>query len=253
MGRLVSVGIAAALVAGLMCGCASTGGPAVRREMLVPFGPEEQDLLARIQSDPYLIQRGDELGVFFMHSEVLNQSRILVLPDGSASFVGVDRIEVAGKPLAWVDSLLTARYAEKMLDPDLSVVVEKSAGLVVYVLGSVESPGAYDLPPQGLGVLSAIALAGGFLNDANKGAIALIRVSPQGYLCREIDLASVKDGRRFDAAVIDLQPYDIIWVSRTAIGDFVAFSKDVIGSLKNYSSVLFDIRAIENPDKYYRR
>lgn len=237
-------------------GCGSSRGPAIRHEALVPFSEGDHKLVSAAQYSPYRIQRGDLLGVFFISEELnefMKQPEVLVLPDGSASFVGVDRVEVAGRTVTYLDSLLTARYSEKLRVVDLSVTVVKSVGTQVYVLGEVREAGLYNVPQQGFTVLGAITLAGGFQEGADKGSVSLIRLTPEGYLCREIDLSSVRKGRFFDAALVDVRPYDIIFVSRTAIGDFVAFSRDVVRSLGDYTNIIMDARAIESGAVIYGR
>ena len=236
----------------VLAGCATAPGPIVNHETVLPLDAAQKAALAKVREQPYRVQRGDELAVYFLHSDTYKQPGVLVLPDGSANFVGIDRVEIAGHTLAWVDSVLTAGYADKLRDPALSVVVNKTAGLLVYVLGNVKAPGAYNIPSQGLGIVGAIAMAGGYEYGAASGSVALVRVSPDGYLCREMNLGSLQKGERLDAAVFDLQPYDIIFVPRSPIGDFVAFSQEVVGSLARYTGGILDVRQIQNPQLYRR-
>jgi protein involved in polysaccharide export with SLBB domain len=236
----------------LLGGCAS-GNKLLNREMRVPFSAEQREALSGAKTIPYRLQRGDVVSVLFQYEKDLNQFDVLVLPDGSATFVGLDRVLVAGKTVAEVDSLLTAGYAQQYRDPDLSIVVERITGRPVYVMGEVRNPGLYDVAVEGLGVLGAIAMAGGFQPNAAQGEVVQIRVSPDGYLCRELNLKSMRDTKKVDAQVFDLQPYDIIYVTRDWIGDFAAFSRDVVGSFLQYTQFLLNARYINDPSAIWRR
>lgn len=93
-------------------------------------------------------------------------------------------------------------------------------------------------------MLAAIAMAGGFEKGADKGSVILVRVTSGGYLCREIDLSNFASGVAFDPIVADLQPYDVIWVERTAIGDFAAFTSTLITSLLSYTQLAVDVKYV---------
>ena len=135
----------------------------------------------------------------------------------------------------------------------IKVIVNEVAAQQIFVLGEVRQPGAVELPSHGLGVLSAVAMAGGFIDGADKGSVVQIRVAPDGYLCREFDLSSLHEGKSFDPRLMDLQPFDIIYVTRSFMGDLYAFSRDVVGSLTNYTRLILDLRTIQDPDRYLRR
>lgn len=245
-----------ALPLAAIAGCGTARGPAISHEAMFPFTEEAKQKFLAAQGSLYRIQCGDLLAVYFTDkalNEEMKQPEVLVLPDGSANFRGVDRLEVAGRSVAYVDSVLTAYYGRTRRDVDLSVIVTKSAGLEVYVLGEVREPNLYGVPPNGFTVLGAIARAGGFRDGADKGSVTLIRLTPEGYLCREMDLSSIRKGLVFDPVMADLRPYDIIYVSRTTLGDFAAFSKDVVLALSYYTGLVLDVRAIESGNVFYGR
>ena len=122
----------------------------------------------------------------------------------------------------------------------------------VYVLGEVERPGGYDHEGPGFNVISAIAAAGGYNTFVATGSVALIRMSPEGYHCREMDLGSISHGYEFDASILDLQPYDIIYVSRSAIGDFAVFSENLLEGLLRFTNLATDIRYLTIQNVYGR-
>ena len=56
-----------------------------------------------------------------------------------------------------------------------------------------------------------------------------------------------------DMQLLDIQPFDVIWVSRSAIGDFEVFSDSLVESLSRYTRLGLDGRFLLNPDNYIRR
>ncbi len=229
----------------ILSGCSGAAmGPAVKREMTLGFSPEQQARMQALDKREYLIRRGDTLGVQDMFNEQLNQDSVLVLPDGRASFFGLDQIMVAGLTLSELDDVLTRAYAKEFREPRIAVSVRELGANDVYVLGEVERPGAYEIPGAGFSVVAALALAGGFTKYADKGSVVLVRVTPQGYLFRELNLAGFAAGKGFDPALIDLQSYDVIYVSRSAIGDFAAFTDGLIRNLLQYTQLAVDMRYI---------
>lgn len=241
------------LLAAMLGGCGgTTGGVGVRREFRVDFSPEQKTQLSSPESTQYRIRQGDVLAVRDMFNEDLRQDSVQILPDGSATFLGVDRFKVAGMTISEVDSILTMSYGQRFRDPTIDVYLTEMAARKVYVLGEVTRPGSYDHEGPGYNVVSAVASAGGYTNMAQQGSVALIRVTKDGYMCRELNLASIRNGDSFDPAILDLQPYDIIFVSRTAIGDFAVFTNTLMGALLKYTDFAVDIKYITSDYIYGR-
>jgi protein involved in polysaccharide export with SLBB domain len=232
-------------------GCAGTKPP-VGRQALVAFTAEQRQALASADAAPYRLQRGDVLKLDFFYHEELDQDRIIILPDGALNLVGVDRIAAAGLTISELDSMLTEKYRQDYLNPDLSIVVQEIAGRQVYVLGVVERPGLHDVPRGGIDLVSAVTVAGGFTDDAKKSATVLVRVTPEGYMCQEIDLDSFHRAGARDLALLQLQPYDVIYVPRSRIGDFAYFASTVLSGILDMTNVALNVRLIGNPN-YLRR
>jgi protein involved in polysaccharide export with SLBB domain len=240
--RLIPV-VLTLLALSLLSGCGRESmGPAVKREMSIAFTPEQREAVSAAENSGYLIRRGDTLEVSDLFNAVLNQQEVLVLPDGMASFFGLGPLRVAGLTMTAVDSLLTAEYGKEFRDPRLTVAMRKLGNTNVYVLGEVRQPGRYELPREGFSLLAAIAQAGGFDRGADRGSVVLLRMTQSGYLCREIDLSNLSAGVVFDPIVADLQPYDVVYVSRSAIGDFASFTSLLVTSLLQYTQLAADLK-----------
>ncbi|HOX24768.1 MAG TPA: polysaccharide biosynthesis/export family protein [Candidatus Krumholzibacteria bacterium] len=234
------------LALGLAAGCGSAPSPVVRTD-LVPFTPEQQTELARAKSAEYRLRNGDKLAIDFKYEDELDSTNLVILPDGRLTLPGgVDPVLARGLTVVELDSTLTACYALDYRDPDLSVIVENLGDLHVYVMGEVKQPGQVVLPPGGMGVLQAIAYSGGFDDDARPHETVVMRVTPGGFLLRQIDLSHLQRRGIPDMAALDLQPYDVIYVPRSAIGDFSYFSRSVLEGLVKVSQIFWDIYAIAN-------
>jgi polysaccharide biosynthesis/export protein len=236
----------------VMSGCAGSSRQMLNREMVLPFTDEQFEAVEQAESAPYLLQRGDVFAIETLIAEELRQPGILVLPDGTATLIHLGNMKVAGLTVSELEEKINAAFSRDFRDVRLNVVLHEIAGRKVYVLGEVEQPGLYDIGREGIGIMGAIALAGGFTDYSAQGSVVILRLTPQGYLSRELNLAALRKGRAFDTAALDLQPYDIIYVNRSKIGDFAAFTQGLVGSLTQYSRIILDIRQIENPE-FYRR
>ena len=221
------------------------GGPsAVVRSNFIEFTPEQQEEIASRSSNEYRIQEGDILKVAFSYQTELNQNGIVVLPDGAVSLVGVDRIEVAGLTMTQADSLVTQAYAKDYREPNLSIIIQETQGRRVYVMGEVRNPGIHQVPSGGIDMLGAVTVAGGFSEDASKAGTVLVRVTPDGYLVQEIDMSDFTSMASAGLATIQIQPYDVIYVPRSRIGDFAYFSKTVLAGLVQITRIASDINYI---------
>lgn len=237
----------------VLTGCGSVAtGPAVKREATVAFTAEQRETMDAIDKRDYLIRRGDVLAVRDLFNEVLNQDNVLVLPDGSATFFGLDQVRVVSMSLGQLNEYLNREYAKEFRDPKVTVAVRELGARDIYVLGEVRTPGSYPIPEYGFTALAAVAMAGGFAPGADKGSVVLVRVTDQGYMCRELDLSGFASGRTFDPSVVDIRPYDVIYVSRTAIGNFAAFTTSLVTSLLQYTQLAVDVKYILEGDVFRR-
>lgn len=222
------------------------------RQMMLPFTEEQRLAIEQTEAAPYILQRGDVFAVETLVDEELLQPGVLILPDGTASLVHLGNMPVAGLTIQELEKTINESYGRSFRDVNLNVVLRQVSGRKVYVLGEVRSPGLHEIGREGVGVMGAIAMAGGFTEWASQGSVVLLRLTPEGYLSREFNIKALSRGGDFDAYTLDLQPYDIVYVNRSKIGDFASFTKNVVGSLTQYSRLVLDIRIIDDPETYRR-
>ncbi len=247
--RRFGIGVGILLPLLLAAGCSTTAIEPVRTE-LVPFTPEEKAQLSVASTAQYRLRTGDRLAVDFKYEDELDVVNLLILPDGQLSLPGgVDAVHAKGLTVGELDSTLTGLYAVDYRHPELSVMVESLADLKVYVMGQVERPGQVLLPPEGMGMMQALASAGGFNENARPQETVLMRVTENGMLLRQMDFSHLERRGIPDIAVLDLQPYDVIYVPRSPIGDFDYFSRTVLRGLVNLGQIFWDMYAITNLGK----
>jgi polysaccharide export outer membrane protein len=101
----------------------------------------------------------------------------LVGPDGAISVPYAGRVPAAGSSPAEVQQTIEARLAEKALQPQALVIVEKSAANAVTVTGEVITGARVPISPGGDRLLQVIAAAGGARAPVHE---ILVRLSRQG-------------------------------------------------------------------------
>ncbi len=245
MSRSVSAILILTALLAFVAGCG--GGPAtVTRSNFVEFTPEQQEEIASRSGQGYRIQEGDILKLAFSYLRELNQEGIVVLNDGSVNLVGVDRVELAGLTMTEADSVITQAYAQEYRDPSVSIIIQETVGRRVYVLGEVRNPGLHRVPSGGIDIIGAVTVAGGFSDDAAKSGTVLVRVTDEGYLVQEIDLDGLASVSYASLALVEVQPYDVIYVPRSRIGDFGYFSKTVLAGLMQITRIASDIKYISD-------
>jgi len=223
------------------CGGAKSYLP---RSQFIAFTPEQKVELESQVTHAYRIQEGDILKVAFAYEKNLNQEGVVVLNDGSINLVGVDRLRIVGLSLAEADSLITLAYSKEYREPALSIIMQETPGRRVYVLGKVANPGFYRVPTGGMDVMSAIAMANGFTEDASREGTLVVRLTPNGYQVQEVNLEAFGTADFAQTATVSLQSYDIVYVPRSRVGDFSYFARNVLSGLANFTRIAYDVRYI---------
>lgn len=231
-----------------LAGCASTPRAPALTE-LHPFTSEERAQWSAAKDARYRLRVGDMFTVDFKYQDELDQRHISILPDGRFTMAGMEDVHAAGLTVQELDSLVTAHFARDYRNAELSIVIEELGRQQVYVLGEVMDPGAYDLPKTGAGVLQAVTLAGGFAKNAAPGHTVMIRATPEGFLYRRLDLSHLEKRGLRDMSVLDLQPYDIVYVPRSAVGDLAHFSENVLSGMLSLTGLFWDVYAVTNLDR----
>jgi polysaccharide export outer membrane protein len=97
-----------------------------------------------------------------------------VRPDGKISLPLINDIVVVGLTPMELRDVLIEKFSAYVQRPDVSVVVREIHSFKVSVIGSVKTPGRYELKGPST-VLDALALAEGFTEFASRRKITILR------------------------------------------------------------------------------
>lgn len=170
--------------AALLVACASPlpSGPQARLSVTV----EQVDALKRYQLG-YAVQPGDVLEIFVYRHQELSR-KVVVRPDGKVSLPLMGDVVAAGQSPAELAKQLTARLAQRLREPEVTVIVENPPEPMVYVVGSVGTPRAVPLRTART-LAQALAQSGDLGRSAAVDAISVLRLSNEGVL--EMHLARI--------------------------------------------------------------
>jgi polysaccharide export outer membrane protein len=190
------------------------------------------DIPIRPEPTEYIISQGDALDVLFLYNSDFNQIDVKVRPDGRISFPYVGDVTAAGKGISELDSLLTARYSEIIVNPDITIVVRNYRPQVVYAMGEVATPGGYEFRP-GMTLTNFLALSGGPDQLGKRNEILVIRrIAPDHIVGIQIDFKELIGKKRFDLD-IPLEAFDIVYVPKSRLAsarDFSVAMKEILAT-----------------------
>lgn len=123
-----------------------------------------------LAAEEYRLAPEDVLDVTVLGEPELSttpQQGIVIGPDGRISYPLLGSVDVTGKTVGEVETLIKQAVSQRVRDPVVSVRVRQFRMNRIYVLGMVGGPGVYDLK-AGWGVKAAIAAAGGLGSGRGK-------------------------------------------------------------------------------------
>jgi len=116
---------------------------------------------------------------------------------------------VGGKTIEQVEEEITKKLDEYIIDPKVSVTLEKAQSARYSVLGEVAAPGVRVMDRK-VSLYEAIVESGGILKDGDKKRVTLYRFNAQGRLAPQtVNLVEIERGR---ADMIFLNPGDQVFV-----------------------------------------
>lgn len=136
---------------------------------------------------------------------------ITIPPNARISYPLIrDGIFVAGRTVEQVAAEITKRLDEFIIDPKVSVTLEKANATRYSVMGNVATPGVRVMDRK-VSVYEAILEAGGVTKNGDKKKIALVSYTKDGRLSkRVVSLADMEAGK---SEMIYLSPGDQVFVT----------------------------------------
>jgi protein involved in polysaccharide export with SLBB domain len=160
------------------------------------------------------LQVGDVVAVKFVYWPELDEEQS-VRPDGKLSLPLVGEIEAEGLTPLQLHERLIGLYSDKLVDPEINVVVRTLDSHRVFVGGEVKQPG--EVPLRGrMTALQAVMQAGGFVKEsARTSNVVVVRQRGDRQTAVSLDLSKALEEAETDPYY--LEPYDVVYVPRTAI------------------------------------
>ena len=160
-----------------------------------------------VEPGSYRIGPEDVLDISVWKNAELTRT-VSVRPDGRISLPLLNDIQAANlTPMQLRDSL-AKQYGEYVAEPEVSVIVKEIHSIKVSVVGSVKTPGRYELKSQAT-VLEALALAGGLTDFAKRDRIVIFRRSGKGWLTLPFNYSKIVSDWDEEQNIL-LEPGDII-------------------------------------------
>ncbi|MGE5528842.1 MAG: polysaccharide biosynthesis/export family protein [Patescibacteria group bacterium] len=161
----------------------------------------------------YRLDAGDTILITVWGHEDL-RTQATVGPDGRISLPLLGEVDVRGTTLAELRQMLTARWAEYIRDPQVTVALAARRQISVKVFGQVNRPGSFQVYPDA-SIAELIAMAGG---PTKRAALEAVQVLPGGDPDRAV---KVPQGRNDKFGVgeavrgLQLSDGDVIFVPET--------------------------------------
>ena len=170
-----------------------------------------------VVGENYVLKPSDVVSVEVYQEQDLNKS-VRIEGDGSVALALIGKVKVAGMTVAEAQSLITDLYnRDYLVDPQVSVLVVQFSPKVVHILGSVNSPGVVQIPPdRNLTLTEAIAGVRGVSRLGNPKSIIIKRVDEDGH-ARQMEVNFSRIVTDPNVKDVILEEGDTIWVPERII------------------------------------
>lgn len=229
-------------------------------EQPVAFAPQIETLNAKIASIAYVLGAGDVINIDVNNKPQFSRSAITLGSEDLISLPMIGEVKVQGKTVTQLSQELTEAYREYLVEPQVSIVVQKPRMQVSYVLGAVDTPGPYKQLGQNSAeststvpdfrLSTAIANAGGMLSEADIQHVQVYNTQ-FGYH-QEVNLYDLILHGQVENDVT-MKPNDVVYVPRltnpeqTTSDTFQLLARSVVGKHEYPVRV---VGLVRNPNVY---
>lgn len=170
-----------------------------------------------VVGENYVLKPSDVVQVEVYQEKDLYKN-VRIEGDGTIALALVGKVKVAGMTVAEAQSLITNLYnRDYLVDPQISLLVVSFSPKVVRVLGSVNSPGVVQIPPdRDLTLTEAIAEVNGISRLGNPKSVTIKRVGEDGG-SRQMEVNFSRIVTDPDMKDVILHEGDTIWVPERII------------------------------------
>ena len=175
---------------------------------------EDEALVARYYNNffnNYRLGPEDMISVLVFGQERYSKAGIVIPPSGRISYPLIpEGVLVNGKTVEEVQEILKKRLDEYIINPEVSVSLDRPGSYKYAVLGDVSQPGVKPMTSR-LSAYEAIVEAGGILNTGSKKNVFILRRQASGVLAKiPVNISAIEKGRAADMTY--LVPGDQIFV-----------------------------------------
>jgi polysaccharide export outer membrane protein len=128
----------------------------------------------------YRLGPEDVISISVFNQDRYSKAGITVPPDGRISYPLIpEGISVVGKTTQQLQEEITKRFDEYIIDPKVTVSLDKAVSATYSVIGDVAQPGVRTMSRR-YSIIDALAMAGGVLNTGNKSKVVILRQQADG-------------------------------------------------------------------------
>lgn len=147
--------------------------------------------------DIYLLNSGDEVFIEVWNEPDMQRTAV-IMPDGNLSFPLAGQVQAAGLTAQELQDSVTELLKEYISSPVVTVSITEMLGNTVYVIGQVNTPGAFVMN-RPMTALQALSLSGGFTAFASTKQIKIIRGGPDGDQILGVNYSDLADGKNLES------------------------------------------------------
>jgi len=166
---------------------------------------EEADVVPYYNNffNTYRLGPEDVISVSVFNQDRYSRTGIVIPPSGRIALQLIPGgVFVNGKTVEEVEAIITKKYDEYIIDPQVTVSLEKAASYRYSILGDVGAPGI-KLMNHRMTVSEAIAEAGGVLPTGDKSKVIVLRRSPNGQLAQiPVNVSAIYKGKAPDTTYL---------------------------------------------------
>ncbi len=151
----------------------------------------------------YRLGPEDVISISVFGQERYSRAGIAIPPSGRISLTLIPGgIFVNGKTVEEVAEIIKQRYDEYIIDPQVSVSLEKASSYRYAILGDIAQPGIR-LMSHRMTVTEALAEAGGVLPSGDRSKVVVLRRQPNGMLASiPVNVSAIYKGKAPDSTYL---------------------------------------------------
>jgi len=153
--------------------------------------------------DTYRLGPEDVISVSVFNQDRYSRGGITIPPSGRISLALIQGgVFVNGKTVYEVAEIIKKSYDEYIIDPQVTVSLDKAASYRYSIIGDVGQPGIR-LMSHRMTVTEALAEAGGVLVTGNKSKVTVLRRTPNGVLTPiQVNVDAIYKGKAPDTTYL---------------------------------------------------